>query len=144
MPRDIPLGNGRFLLCFDGDYSIRDLFFPHVGQENHLSGNACRMGVFVDGSFSWVGEGWRKELLYEEDTLVSRADLYHRGMGLLITCNGAVDFHENVYVREIVVENLRPERREVRIFFTHDLNISGNSIGDTAVFDPDSGGVLHY
>ncbi len=144
MPRDIPLGNGRLLICFDGDYSIRDLYFPHVGQENHLSGNACRMGVFVDGSFSWVGDDWRKELLYEEDTLVSRADLYHWGMGLLITCNGAVDFHENVYVREIIVENLRPERREVRLFFSHDLNISGNSIGDTAVFDPDTRGVLHY
>lgn len=144
MPRDIPLGNGRLLLCFDRDYCIRDLYFPHVGQENHLSGNACRLGVYVSPHFSWVGKDWAMELLYEEDALVARVDLHHRRMGLLITCTGAVDFHENVYVREIVVENLLPERREVRLFLSHDFNLSGNSIGDTAVFDPHAGGVVHY
>lgn len=144
MPRDVPLGNGRLLLCFDSDFSIRDLYFPHVGQENHLSGNACRMGVFAGSVFSWVGDGWRKELLYEEDTLVARADLYHWEMGLLITCLGVVDFHENAHVREVLVENLRPERRQVRLFFSHDLNISGNSIGDTAAFDPGTHGIVHY
>jgi glucoamylase len=44
MPRDIPVGNGKLLVCFDGDYSIRDLYFPHVGQENHIGGNRCRGG----------------------------------------------------------------------------------------------------
>ncbi|MCU0587664.1 MAG: hypothetical protein MUF52_05860, partial [Syntrophobacteraceae bacterium] len=144
MPRDIPIGNGRLLLCFDDSNSIRDLYFPHVGQESHLSGSACRMGVHVDSTFSWIGDGWRRQLLYEEDTLVSRADLYHWGMGVLITCFGVVDFHENVHAREIIVENLRPERRQVRLFFSHDFSISGNSIGDTAAFDPETGGVVHY
>lgn len=144
MPRDIPLGNGRLLLCFDKEGSIRDLYYPHVGQENHLSGSACRLGVYAAPRFSWVGEEWKKELLYEEDTLVARMDLYHPEMGLLITCTGVVDFHENVHVREIVVENLMPQKREVRLFFSQDLNISGNSIGDTAVFDPDTFGIVHY
>ncbi len=144
MPRDIPLGNGRLLICFDKEYRIRDLYFPHVGQENHLSGSPCRMGVFVDGRFSWVGEDWKRELLYEDDSLVTRVDLYHPELALLITCRGAVDFHENIYLREIQVENLLPHARQVRLFFTHDLSISGNSIGDTAAFDPSSGGVVHY
>ncbi|NTV43040.1 MAG: glycoside hydrolase family 15 protein, partial [Syntrophobacteraceae bacterium] len=144
MPRDIPLGNGRLLICFDKQYRIRDLYFPHVGQENHLSGSPCRMGVFVDGRFSWVGGDWKRELLYEDDTLVTRVDLYHPELALLITCRGAVDFHENIYVREIQVENLLPHTRQVKLFFTHDLSISGNSIGDTAAFDPASGGVVHY
>lgn len=144
MPRDIPLGNGRLLVCFDGDYRIRDLYFPHVGQENHLSGNACRFGVFAAPQFSWVGGEWAKELLYEEDALVTRVDLVHRDLGLILTCADAVDFHENIYVREITVENLQPEARRIRLFFTHDFNISGNSIGDTAAFDPVSSGVVHY
>ena len=58
MPRNIPVGNGRLLVCFDDDYCIRDVYFPHVGQENHLSGNHCRFGVWVEGRFSWVGPGW--------------------------------------------------------------------------------------
>jgi len=144
MPRDIPLGNGRILICFDKNYRIRDLYFPHVGQENHLSGGFCRFGVFGDEMFSWVGEEWKKELLYEEDSLVARVDLYHKDLALLITCHDAVDFHEDIYLREIVVENLLPARRQVRLFFTHDLNISGNSIGDTAAYDPGSGAIVHY
>ncbi len=144
MPRDIPVGNGRLLICFDRDYQIRDLYFPHVGQENHLSGNICRFGVFVDDRFSWIGQEWKRELLYDEETLVTRVALYYSDLGLLITCRDAVDFHENIYLREIEIENLRPEKRQVRLFFSHDFNISGNSIGDTAAFDPTSGGIVHY
>jgi GH15 family glucan-1,4-alpha-glucosidase len=55
-----------------------------------------------------------------------------------------VDFHENIYLREISVENLSPEKRRVELFFSHDFDISGNSIGDTAAFDPKSGGIVHY
>ncbi|MFA7383090.1 MAG: hypothetical protein WC001_06535 [Desulfurivibrionaceae bacterium] len=49
MPRDIPVGNGHLLVCFDQKYRIRDLFFPHVGQENHISDDFCRLGVWSDG-----------------------------------------------------------------------------------------------
>ncbi len=31
MPRDLPLGNGSFLVSFDRYYQIRDLYWPHVG-----------------------------------------------------------------------------------------------------------------
>jgi glucoamylase len=144
MPRDIPVGNGTLLVCFDCDYVIRDLYFPHVGQENHMGGRLSRFGVWVGGRFAWVGPEWEKELRYEADTLVSRVSLYHRELGLLLVCRDAVDFHENVYLRGIEVENLRPEAREVRLFFGQDFNIAGNSVGDTAAFDPESGGVVHY
>ena len=45
MPRDIPVGNGRLLVTFDHQYQIRDIFFPHVGQENHAGSGPCRFGV---------------------------------------------------------------------------------------------------
>jgi oligosaccharide amylase len=144
MPRDIPVGNGKLLVCFDKEYHIRDLYFPHVGQENHVSGNVFRFGLFAGDRFSWVGEDWKRELSYEQDTLVTRVDLYHQDLRLLITCRDAVDFHENIYLREINVENLSPEKRRVELFFSHDFDISGNSIGDTAAFDPKSGGIVHY
>ncbi|HTP64504.1 MAG TPA: glycoside hydrolase family 15 protein [Geobacteraceae bacterium] len=144
MPRDIPVGNGTLLVCFDRDYAIRDLYFPHVGQENHTGGSRSRCGVWADGRFAWVGPGWDMDLRYETDTLVSRVRLLHREMGLLLLCRDAVDFHENIFVREVVVENMRPEEREVRLFFAQDFSISGNNVGDTAAFDPETGGVMHY
>ncbi|HEX2768678.1 MAG TPA: hypothetical protein VHN12_05300, partial [Geobacteraceae bacterium] len=117
MPRDIPVGNGSLLVCFDRDYAIRDLFFPHVGQENHMGGRLSRLGVWVGGRFTWVGPGWEIALRYETGTLVTRVSLFHRELGILLACRDAVDFHENIYLREITVENMRPEEREVRLFF---------------------------
>ncbi len=35
MPRDLPLGNGKLLLNFDKHYNLRDIYWPHVGQELH-------------------------------------------------------------------------------------------------------------
>jgi glucoamylase len=144
MPRDIPVGNGRLLVCFDKEYRIRDIYFPHVGQENHVSGNPFRFGVWAEGRFSWVGHEWKRSLLYMEDTLVTEVSLQHPGLGLLIVCHDAVDFHENVYVREIGVENLQPRERELRLFFSQNFDISGHSVGDTAAYDPPTGGLVHY
>jgi hypothetical protein len=51
MPRDIPVGNGSLLVNFDRSYQLRDLYWPHVGQENHTAGHPFRFGVWVDGQF---------------------------------------------------------------------------------------------
>jgi len=45
MPRDIPVGNGSLLVNFDSEYSLRDIYYPYVGKENHAVGCPFRMGV---------------------------------------------------------------------------------------------------
>jgi hypothetical protein len=47
MPLDLPLGNGNLLVAFDDSYQIRDLYWPHVGQENHALGNRNNPFGFV-------------------------------------------------------------------------------------------------
>jgi len=144
MPRDIPVGNGRLLVCFDKNYCIRDLYYPHVGQENHVGGNCCRLGVWVDGQFTWINQDWQRELAYVPDTMVTQVDLRHPGLGLRLFCRDVVDFHEDIYLREITVENLKPQARQVRLFFSLDLGIGGNDLGDTAGYDPKTGALVHY
>jgi len=144
MPRDIPVGNNKFLICFDRDYLIRDMYFPHVGQENHSNGNRFRFGILMDGKFSWIDRAWRKHLTYEEDTLVTRVRLSHPDFPLALTCRDTVDFHENIYLREIEVHNLLSEKRTVEVFLCQDFDLYGNSVGDTAAYDPRSKGVVHY
>ncbi|MDQ6826273.1 MAG: glycoside hydrolase family 15 protein, partial [Candidatus Eremiobacteraeota bacterium] len=64
------------LINFDSSYTIRDIFFPHVGIENHVTGHQCRLGVWVDGNFAWTSDdGWTRDLRYEEETLVTRVRL---------------------------------------------------------------------
>jgi len=55
MARDLPLSNGTLLIGFDLEYRIRDIYYPHVGHENHATGHLFRFGVWVDGKFSWMG-----------------------------------------------------------------------------------------
>src|SRR5947209_16323638 len=70
--RDIPVGNGRLLVNFDSDYQIRDIYFPHVGQENHTEGFPFRFGIWVDGEFSWIfSDAWKRTLRYLPETLVT-------------------------------------------------------------------------
>ena len=72
MPRDIPVGNGTLLVAFNKSYEICDIYYPHVGMENHSAGHPFRFGVWVDGEFSWVrSDGWNRSLDYQDDTLVT-------------------------------------------------------------------------
>jgi oligosaccharide amylase len=145
MPRDIPVGNGSLLVNFDQRYQLRDLYWPHVGQENHTDGHPCRFGVWVGGQFSWISdEGWARTLCYEHDTLVTQVTLYNPGLSLRIVCRDLVDFHEDLYLRQIVVDNQAEEDREVRLFFTQDLHISGHEVGDSAYYEPERKAVFHY
>lgn len=145
MPRDIPVGNGSLLVNFDQAYQMRDLYWPHVGKENHTEGHACRFGVWVDGRFRWVSdEGWSRTLAYEDDTLVTQVKLHNPALDLRMTCQDTVDFHENLYLRQIVVENQEEREREIRLFFTHDFHISGQEVGDSAYYESERRAVFHY
>lgn len=144
MPRDIPVGNGALLVAFDRDYLIRDLYFPQVGGENHAIGHVFRFGIWVDGSFSQMGPEWHKELRYLDDTLVTEVRAKNDRLQLELICHDFVDFHLNVYVKELIVKNLLNKPREARLFFSHDFHISGSEVGDTANYDPSNQALIHY
>src|SRR5437588_11854005 len=139
MPRDLPIGNDRLLVNFDADYVIRDIYYPHVGKENHAGGAPFRFGVWASGKFAWMGAvaGWRIERRFEEDTAVTDVRCTHDQLGVELRCSDCVDFHETVLLRKIVVRNLRAEPREIRLFFHHDFRISESELGDTAAYDPE-------
>jgi glucoamylase len=145
MPRDIPIGNGSLLILYDKTGLLRDLYFPSVGSENHAQGHVFRVGAWVNGVFSWIDEdGWDRTLDYEDDTLVARIELVNRTLGIEILMRDVVDFHENLYVREVTARNLSTHFVELRLFFHHDFHISGSEIGDTVCYKPEEKGLLHY
>jgi len=145
VPRDIPVGNGNLLICFDSDYQIRDVYFPYVGQENHAGWGPCRFGVWADGRLAWSSDPeWHKTLLYLKEALATDVTLAHDALRVRLVCNDVVDFNRNVYVRRIVATNLADRRREIRIFLQQDLSMYGTKVGDTAYFDPRLGSVVHY
>lgn len=145
MPRPLVLGNGSLLIGFDDRYAIRDLFWPSVGFPNHLNGHRIRMGVWVDGRFAWAdADGWARTMRMASDALVGETTLRHNELGLELVCTDAVDPLQPEYVRRIVVRNLRPAQRDVRLFFTHDLRLGQTDVGDTAFYNPYLDGLVHY
>lgn len=143
--RDLPVGNGSLLVNFDDKYQIRDIYFPHVGQENHTEGYPFKFGVQVDGKFSWIAsDGWRRELRYLPETLVTDAILTSEALGLRITCNDTVASHDNIFLRRVRVENLRDGVRAMQVFLHQDFRIYENKFGDTAFYDPESLSLIHY
>jgi len=143
--RDIPVGNGSLLVTFDDKYQIRDVYFPHVGQENHSEGFPFRFGVWADGEFSWVFEDeWKRELCYLKETLVTNVKLTNADLGLEIVSNDTVASHENIFLRRVRVSNLLDKARDVRVFLHHDFRIYENKVGDTAFYDPESLALIHY
>ena len=144
MPKDLPVSNGSYLLNFDSDYQIRDVYFPYIGQENHSSGEPFRFGVWVDGRVSWVGPEWTKDLRYQDESLVTDVTLANTALGVELRCADVVDVDLNVYVKKIEVANLVDRARQVRLFFSHHFCLYGNEIGGTAYFDPRSCSIIHY
>ena len=143
--RDIPVGNGSLLVTFDDKYQIRDVYFPHVGQENHTEGFPFRFGVWADGEFSWVfSDDWKRSLRYLPETLVTDVELINDDLGIRIICNDTVASHENIFLRRVRVKNLRDTPRRVRVFLHHDFRIYENKVGDTAFYDPESLALVHY
>ena len=144
MPRDLAVSNGRLLVMFDRQYRIRDIYFPHVGKENHGTGHAFRFGVWVGGQFSWMGAEWSPELRYGDSSMVTEVRARHLKLGVELLCNDGVDFYENVLIRRVRVTNLAERPREIRCFFHHDFRILGNEVGDTAFYSPEAEALLHY
>jgi GH15 family glucan-1,4-alpha-glucosidase len=145
MPRDIPVGNGSLLVTFDAHYRVRDVYYPHVGRHNHTEGHVQRFGLWVDGTFSWVDEaGWERDLRYAPDTMVTDVRLTSRRLDLELRCRDAVDYFSPVFFREITVVDLAGRPRDVRIFLHHDYSIDGTPVGDTVMFAPATGGLIHY
>lgn len=133
------------LVNFDGAYQLRDLYWPHVGLENHTKGQVFRFGCWVEGKFKWVDDAsWTRRLCYQKETLVTEVQLSHPELELELVCHDAVDFHENLYLRRIDINNRTDRAREVRLFFHHDLHISSHEVGDTAYYEPERRAVYHY
>ena len=155
MPRDIPVGNGRLLITFDDRYQIRDVYYPHVGQENHAGAGPCHFGVWAEipgqrrghshGRLSWTSDGaWQIRQRYLPDSLTTLVNCWNRALGISLHCNDVVDFHRNVFVRRIRVKNELDAARIVKVFHHHDFLMFGTRIGDTAYYDPELRGMVHY
>ena len=145
MPRDLPISNGNLMINFDHDYNIRDVYYPHVGQDNQTAGDISYFGVRCDGKFAWISSPmWQKTLEYDDDTLVTRVRAIASEMDLEMTIRDGVDFDRDVFLRSVELRNRKNTVRRVRVYTHFDSHLWGSAIVDTIFFDPEFNGLVAY
>jgi oligosaccharide amylase len=146
MAKSLVFGNSHIFVGLDRFGQVKDFYFPHVGSENHV-GRHCvhRVGVWVDGQFSWLDDGsWKTKVAYERTTMVSVVSAKNDSLSVELSFTDAVYNESNIFIREIRVSNTSKENRTIKVFFNQQFFISGTSIGNTAFVSPDAHSLVHY
>ncbi len=149
MARAVTIGNGNLLVGIDERGQVRDLYYPYVGHENHVSGasgnNLHRIGVYVDSTFSWLSDSaWEIQVGADAETSIGSMMAEHHGLGIRLKTRDAVHNEANVFLRSIEVTNTGKQARDVKIFFAQQFHISESRRGDTGYYDPRVKAIIHY
>jgi oligosaccharide amylase len=145
MPRQLVLGNGNLLINLDKHLQIRDIYYPYVGQQNHVQGHVNRLGASINGSFSWLSEDdWEVNPGYHKDSLVTLSTARNKKEGVTLKIEDAVHQRENMFMRRITVINDSNSEKHIKLFFHQDLSIYETEVGDTAYYDPERSVIIHY
>lgn len=149
MARAVTLGNGNMLVGLDYRGQVRDLYYPHVGFSNHVSGASGsfvhRIGVYVDGEIAWLdNEEWKVTAGSDAETVVGSMHAVHDRLGVTLSSVDVVHNEQNVFVRSFTVSNEHNQKREVKLFLSQQFRISESRRGDTGYYDPRVNAIVHY
>lgn len=146
MPKNIILGNGQTLIGLDKNAELRDLYFPFVGLENHVGGTfRHRVGIWVDGYMSWIGDGgWEVVTKTGEETMSGFSTATHAGLEIEIVFEDILYNEKNIFIRKVTIQNLKDTKREIKLYFNHEFEIYESHRGDTAYYEPQHNIVVHY
>ncbi|TAL48889.1 glycoside hydrolase family 15 protein [Patescibacteria group bacterium] len=146
MSRSLALGNGNILLLFDHSAQLRDFYFPYAGLENHIgSGNVHKIGVWVEGEFSWLSEpDWEITVAYERETMAGRSSARNERLALELEFLDIVYNEKNIFLRTVTVRNRGEKKREIRLFLNQQFQISETTHADTVYYNPTVHALIHY
>lgn len=147
MARPVMLGNGSLTVGLDENGLVHDFYYPYVGLDNLTTSRSIphKIGVWVDGNFSWIDDGsWNVQTDFEDEVLLSSIHLQSDRLQLKLEFHDFVDYEFNAFCRQLTLHNLTQENREVRLFFHQVFQISRAGRGDTSLYVPEGNYVLDY
>ena len=147
MSRSLVLSNGELAIALDERGEVRDIYYPHVGLEDHVRGHYLhRVGVWVEGRMSWFSDdgAWDIHMSTETDALASVITARHAELQVELVFKDIIYNEKPVFVRRISMKNLADRNREIKLYFGHQFEIYKSHGSDTAYFDPVSHSVIHY
>jgi len=141
------LGNGSLTVGLNESGLVHDFYYPYVGLDNLTTARSIphKIGVWVDGRFSWVDSAdWSVTVDFETDALISAVHMQCDKLQIKLEFRDFVDNEFNAFCRQVSIQNQAETNREVRIFFHQVFQISRAGRGDTALYVPDGNYVLDY
>jgi oligosaccharide amylase len=145
MARALILGNGQSLVSLDTHGYVRDFHYPYVGLENHVSGHKHRIGLEINGQFSWLEDDeWQINIGYKPDTLVGYLVCKNQKLGVSLVMEDVVYNEKNIFIRQVDVYNHTDQTLAVKLFFHQVFMIGENKKRNTAFYDPTHNAVVHY
>lgn len=149
MAKHLTLANDSLLVGIDEYGHVRDLYFPHVGLQNHISGASGsythRIGVWVDGHLAWLNESsWQVEVGVGENGMVGRTHATNAFLGISLHIEDCVSSEKDIFFRTITVRSLVERVRTVRIYFAQQFRLAEDRSGSTGFYDPRVEAIVHY
>lgn len=147
MGRPVMLGNGSLTVGLNELGLVHDFFYPYVGLDNLTTARSAhhKIGVWVDGRFSWVDDGsWKITTDFESDALVSNIKFVNTELQVELAASDFVDLEINAFCRQIAVKNTADHSRNIRLFMHQVFQISRGGRADTALFEPNHHYLLDY
>lgn len=149
MARAITVGNGNLLVGLDYRGQVRDLYFPYVGLQNHISGASGsyvhRIGVFVDGETVWLDDSsWEVTVGTNTESAIGNMVAFNKKFGVSLESYDGVHNEQNVFLRRFTLTNLLPSQRTIKLFISQQFRIAESRRGDTALYDPRVNAIVHY
>ncbi len=145
MPRPLVFGNQQLLSALDSRGRVRDLYFPEPGFANHIGGKAVAWGIFTEGRMFWSDQpDWHIAMSYDDECLVGRMVLQNDIAGIRLETEESCHPEKPWILRRIKAVNLRPRERSLILYFNHELLMDESPVGNTVVYLPHQGSMLHY
>ncbi len=147
MARPVILGNGSLTIGLNEHGLVHDFYYPYVGLDNLTTARSVhhKIGVWVNGAFSWVDDGsWKTTVTFESDALISNVSLVNDQLGVELTLHDFVDTIHTIFIRDIQIKNNRGDEADIRLFMHQVFEISRGGRADTALFVPEEHYILDY
>ena len=147
MGRPVFLGNGSLTVGLNEQGLVHDFYYPYVGLDNLTTARSVhhKIGVWVDGQFSWVDDGtWLTKVTFQDNALISDVQLENGTLEVKLAFRDFVDPLVNAFCRQVTVTNLAGNDRTIRLFMHQVFQISRAGRADTALFEPEAHYLLDY
>src|ERR1017187_8548397 len=108
MGRPVVLSNSQLFVGLDESGLVHDFYYPYVGLENLTNARSSqhKIGVWVDGQFSWTNDGsWETSIDFEDEALISHIKLHSSHLNISLLLQDFIDSESNTFIRHITITN---------------------------------------